>query len=107
MLGVGLEPCFFTIENEGRKREGFKNDRHSAAVCSVMAWSPVFLQLKMKVEKERASKMITTLRPFAQGWLGALFFTIENEGLKTEGFKIDHRSAAVCSVIAWSLVFLQ
>ena len=32
----------FTIENEGRKREGFKNDPHSAAVCSWMAWGPVF-----------------------------------------------------------------
>ena len=27
-----------------------------------------------------SSQAIATLRPFARGWLGALFFTIENEG---------------------------
>ena len=48
--------------------------------------------------------MITTLRPFAQGWLGALFFTIEHADLKREGFKNYHHFAAVCSVIAWSPV---
>ena len=44
------------MEIEGRKREDFENDRHSAAVCSWMASSPVFLQKKMKVAKERASE---------------------------------------------------
>ena len=36
--------------------------------------------------------MIVTLRPFAHGWPGALFFTIENKGRKREGFKNDRDS---------------
>ena len=51
------------------------------------------------------SKVIATLRPFARGWPRALFFTIENEGRKREGFKTDRHSAAVCSWMAWSPVF--
>ena len=50
-------------------------------------------------------KVIATLRPFARCWPGALFFTIENEGRKREGFKNDGHSAAVCSVMALSPVF--
>ena len=37
--------------------------------------------------------MIVTLRPFAHGWPGALFFTIESEGRKREGFKSDRISS--------------
>ena len=37
--------------------------------------------------------MIVTLRPFAHGWPGAMFFTIENEGRKREGFKNDRISS--------------
>ena len=39
------------------------------------------------VEKERSSKNIATLGPFARGWPGARFFTIDNEGRKREGLK--------------------
>ena len=52
-----------------------------------------------------SSQTIATLRPFARGWPGALFFTIENEGWKREGFENRRHSAAVCSLMAWSLVF--
>ena len=37
--------------------------------------------------------MIVTLRPFAHGWPGAWFFTIESEGRKREGFKSDRISS--------------
>ena len=59
----------------------------------------------MKVEKERASQMIATLRSFARKWPQALVFAIENEGPKAEGFKNDRRSAAVCSRMSSSLCF--
>ena len=38
--------------------------------------------------------MIVTLRRFARDWPAALFFTVENEGPKWEGFNNDHHSAA-------------
>ena len=57
----------------------------------------------MKVKPERASEMIAGLRPFALGWLRALFLTIENKGRKAEGFKHDLHSAAACSWMTPSL----
>ena len=60
-----------------------------------------FLRQKKEVEKERVSKLITFLRRFARGWP----FTVENEVIPKEGFKIDrmaqHWAFGVVGKILW------
>ena len=65
----------------------------------------VVFRLRETLTFEKSTSQVSaTLRRFARDWPGALLFTIENEGQKSEGFKNDRHSAALCSWQALSPV---
>ena len=63
-----------------------------------------FLQWIVKVEKERASEKFSTLERFSWEASGPLFFTMDREGQKTEGFimiRLFH-GIVLARIIPWN-----